>query len=804
MTSQLQSRKPATPSYGRDGSHTPTHAETASSRLRHPIAGSFWLQPRDFDTARRAVNVTGETVANGHVESVKVTDLHVAGMTCASCVARVERKLSKIPGVQASVDLATESARVIAPTSISLDSLLDAVKAAGYEARTRTASTDANSDAELRSHDLRRRLLLATVLGIPVVLVSMVMPWQFNGWQWWAAAFCAPIAWWCALPFHSVALRQLRHGSSSMDTLVSLGVAAAWLGSAYVLVRANTAGGHAAHSVHVWFEVVAAVTAFLLLGRLLEQRATRESGAAIRELLALQSVRARRERADGTLEDIASDVVMVGDVLIINPGELVPVDGVIIDGATAVDESMLTGESVPVEAAVGDHLTGGTVVASGRVRMRATAVGAATRIAQISELVVRAQSRKSQTQRLADRISSVFVPIVISLAIATAVAWVIAGHGDTAVTAAIAVLVVACPCALGLATPTAMLAGVGRGAAHGILISGPEVLERAAAVDSIVFDKTGTLTSGRLRVVETSGTDALSIAQWRALSATAGASSHPVARAIAEFVAGQGHAPAAASDVVEHPGAGVSATVDGSHARLGKAQWAVADAVTRSVDDVPTDIAGELDEHLAEWHQVGYSVVVFTLNGQTKGAFAIADEPRAEASAVVQAATSEDLIPWLVTGDHAGVATRVAASAGITGERVRSGVSPEGKQALVTDLQAQGHRVVMVGDGINDAAALAAADIGIAMGAGTGAAIAAGDITLVGSNLSQVIPALRLARATLRTIKVNLFWAFAYNLVMIPLAALAVLEPMFAGFAMAASSVLVVTNSLRLRRVSIH
>ncbi|NDB17674.1 MAG: cation-translocating P-type ATPase [Actinobacteria bacterium] len=725
-------------------------------------------------------------------------------MTCASCVARVERKLSKIPGVQASVDLATESAHVVAPASVPLEQLLDAVKAAGYEASLRTLSADADLDAELRARDLRRRLVLATVLGIPVVLVSMVMPWHFNGWQWWAAGFSAPIAWWSALPFHSVALRQLRHGSSSMDTLVSLGVAAAWLGSAYALLRASAAGTHAVHTAHVWFEVVAAVTVFLLLGRLLEQRATRESGAAVRELLALQSVRARRERADGTVEDVPSDLVLVGDILIINPGELVPVDGVIIEGATAVDESMLTGESVPVDAAVGDVLTGGTVVASGRVRMRATAVGAATRIAQISERVLRAQSRKSQTQRLADRISSIFVPIVMTLAAVTATLWVAIGHSDTAVTAAIAVLVVACPCALGLATPTAMLAGVGRGAQAGILISGPEVLERAAAVDTIMFDKTGTLTYGQLRVVQTLGVDTLSIAQWRALTATAAASNHPVSRAVAAFAASQGHTPGVASDVVEHPGAGVAATVDGAHTRLGKPEWATATsdvAGTAGERSSGTFGAGGLD--LDAWQNTGFSVVVFTLNGQAKAAFAIADEHRDDAAEVVRSAAAQGLTPWLVTGDHAGVAARVATHAGIAAERVRSDISPEGKQELVASLQSQGHRVVMVGDGINDAAALAAADIGIAMGAGTGAAIAAGDITVVGSNLSRAMPALRLARATLRTIKVNLFWAFAYNFVMIPLAAFGILDPMVAGFAMAASSVLVVTNSLRLRRVAL-
>lgn len=715
-----------------------------------------------------------------------VIELDVRGMTCASCVARVERKLNKLDGVRATVDLVTESARVLKPAGITVAELVSAVNSAGYDASLRDARHQPAAKADERADDLRRRLVVATVLGVPVVGVSMVMPWHFPGWQWWAAAASAPIAWWCALPFHRVAVRQLRHGSSSMDTLVALGVAAAWLGSVYSLLRARAEGGHALHEAHVWFEVVAAVTAFLLLGRRLEHAATRESGAAIRALLQMQPDTARRVSASGEVTQLPAEFVVVGDHLLIKPGDRVPVDGVIASGVSEVDESMLTGESVPVAVGVGDGLTAGTVMLNGQVMMRATAVGASTRLAQISALVAEAHSRKSQTQRLADRISGVFVPLVLLLAGATAAGWLLAGQPQVAVTAAIAVLVVACPCALGLATPTAMLAGIGRGAQHGILISGPDVLERAAVVDTIVFDKTGTLTAGRLQVVAAAGVDDLAVWQWRALAGTAAASNHPVAAAVAAFATQLGHTADPVREAHEHPGAGVSAPSGAVSVRLGKPQWAgVAD--------------DRLSASVSEWEAAGLSVAALSLDGVVRAAFAIADTPRPESAEAVASARRLGLTPWLLTGDHVGVANRVAEQTGIDVAHVRSGVSPEGKQTLIEELHRSGHRVVMVGDGINDSAALASADIGIAMGAGTGAAIAAGDITLVASNIARAVPAIRLARRTLSTIKVNLFWAFAYNVVMIPLAAFAVLNPMVAGFAMAASSVLVVSNSLRLR-----
>ena len=772
------------------------------------------------------------------VAQLRVADLHISGMTCASCVARVERRLNKLDGVQASVDLATESAHVVAPSGMSTETLVEAVRAAGYDARLLVDAGDPTADAAARARDLQRRLITTAVLGIPVVAVSMVMPWQFAGWQWWAALLSAPIAWWCALPFHRVALRQLRHRSTSMDTLVALGVAAAWIGSVYTLVRASHAhagtwfvyeqamAGHAAP--HVWFEVVAAVTGFLLLGRLLEHRATRESGAAIRALLALQSGRARRVRPDSTLEEIPTQFVLVADTLVVNPGESVPVDGVITDGTTSIDESMLTGEAVPVDAAAGSSVTAGTVVLTGRITMRATAVGAATRIAQIGELVVRAQSRKSATQRLADRISGVFVPVVLVLATATAAAWLLAGNGETAVTAALAVLVVACPCALGLATPTAMLAGVGRGAQLGILIGGPEVLENAAAVDTLIFDKTGTITTGQLSVTDAAGEETMGVWHWRALAALAGASSHPVSRAVAAYAASRGeYEPLAVSSVRESAGAGVEATADDKSLRLGRAGWTSSGAEAAAMHAAPTtmdaDSSGDADSssikagatrhgvgmddadlRVQQWRRRGWSVVAFSVDAEVRLQLAVADTLRPEAAAVVSEAKALGLTPWLVTGDHELVAATIAASAGIEQGTVVSGATPEQKVTTVADMQRAGRSVAMVGDGINDAAALATADIGIAMGGGTGAAIAAGDITLVGSRLDRVLPALALARRTLATIRANLMWAFGYNIVMIPLAAAGALNPMVAGFAMASSSVIVVSNSLRLRRFTIN
>lgn len=765
--------------------------------MTEPSGGDMPLQSStDSDTASES------TVAP---TSLRVTDLHVTGMTCASCVARVERKLTKLAGVQASVDLATESARVIAPSDVPVSALVNAVKAAGYGAQLRANAADSTGDAAARAADLKRRLVVATVLGVPVVVVSMVMPWQFSGWQWWAAAFSAPIAWWSALPFHKVALRQLRYGSSSMDTLVSLGVAAAWLGSAYALIRAagehgswfdydTNMPGHA--TTHVWFEVVAAVTGFLLLGRLLEHRATRESSQAIRELLALQAVSGRRLGIDGTTESVPTEFIVVNDILLIKPGEVVPVDGVILNGETAVDESMLTGEAVPTNAQVGDSLTGGTVVLTGHITMRATAVGAATRIAQIGELVMQAQSSKSSAQRLADRISSVFVPVVLIIAVVTGVAWALVGNTDTAVTAALAVLVVACPCALGLATPTAMLAGVGRGAQLGILVGGPEVLESAARIDTIIFDKTGTLTTGKLTVMATEGSESMGLGHWRALAALASASTHPVSHAVAVHAQTYGSFESTSlTDVHEVAGYGIEAVHEGIVLRLGRMAWATESSITAQSDG-----AAATSATVNDWQEQGWSVVVFSMDGALKLSFAVADTIRPEAVDVVRAAQALDLEPWLVTGDHASVAQHIGRSTNISARSIRSEVTPEGKVETVRKLQSEGHAVAMVGDGINDAAALATADIGIAMGGGSGAAIAAGDITVVGSRLTLVLPAVKLARATLNTIRANLAWAFGYNIIMIPLAAAGMLNPMIAGFAMAASSVMVVSNSLRLRR----
>ncbi|MGW9114005.1 heavy metal translocating P-type ATPase [Microbacterium sp. NPDC055683] len=730
--------------------------------------------------------------------------LDIDGMTCASCVARVEKRLRSVPGVDASVNLATESARVTAPAGVADDALVAAVRSAGYDAVVRRpAATPGRADrhehgdhehagAPAHVHDvedrpgavrLRTRLVVSAVLAVPVVLVSMIMPLQVPGWQWAALVATAVVVVWGGWPFHRAAFAAARHGAATMDTLITLGTAAALLWSAGATVVGDG---------HVYFETAAVITVFLLLGRVIEQRSKRTAGAALRALLDLGAkdvVLAAPDGRDGARVPIGS--LAAGDRFIVRPGERVAADGVVESGSAAVDTSMLTGESVPVARGEGDSVTGGTIAADGRLVVVATAVGEATRLAHMARLVEDAQAGKSRVQRLADRISAVFVPIVIALALATFAGWLIAGQPvDAAFTAAVAVVIIACPCALGLATPVAILVGTGRGAQRGVLVTGPEAIETAGGVDVVVLDKTGTVTEGRMaleRIVVAGGVserDAL-----RTAAALEGASAHPIARAV---VAAAGGEPDAVQDFRDHAGRGVTGVVGGRRAFAGSPAFAAEQGAR-----LPDALAAAVDDAVATVVVVGW-----TENSgaplEARAVLLVADAVRPDSAAAIARLRALGLEPVLLTGDAEPIARRVADAVGI--DRVVAGTDPEGKLAEIARLQADGHRVAMVGDGVNDAAALAAADLGIAMGGGADAALHASDVTLVRASLDAAADAVRLSRRTMSIIRGNLVWAFGYNVAAIPLAALGLLDPMIAAAAMAFSSVFVVLNSLRLRR----
>ena len=692
--------------------------------------------------------------------------LDISGMTCASCANRVERKLNKLPGVTATVNYATEKARVSRPADVSTEQLLATVAAAGYG-----ASLPAPEPVEDSSGRLLPRLVASAVLSVPVVLLAMVSAWQFPGWEWVSLAPTTPVVAWGAWPFHRATWTNLRHGATTMDTLVSVGVLAAFGWSAYV-VLAGVSG-------HVYLETAAVVTTFLLLGRYLEARSKRRAGAALHALLDL-GARDVAVLRDGSEVRVPVDQLVVGSRFVVRPGEKVATDGVVEDGSSAVDEALLTGESVPVEVGPGDHVTGATLNAGGRLVVRATRVGAETQLAQMAKLVEQAQEGKAAVQRLADRVSGVFVPAVIAVAAATFVVWVVAGGGWTAAfTAAVAVLIIACPCALGLATPTALMVGTGRGAQLGILIKGPEVLEQTRRVDTVVLDKTGTVTTGEMSLVEVrpcEGEDAGEV--LRIAAALEDASEHPIARAIA----------AAAPDrpgvtgFRSLEGLGVEGDVSGHAVVVGRPALLAERGM-----DVPSAS-----------HEVG-TVVAVGWDGRPRGWLLVADEVKETSAEAVTRLRSLGLRPMLLTGDHENVAFDVAARVGIDAVDVVAGVLPAEKVEVVERLQAEGRVVAMVGDGVNDAAALAQADLGIAMGTGTDVAIEASDLTLVRGDLRVAADAIRLSRRTLSTIRGNLVWAFGYNLAAIPLAAAGLLDPMIAGGAMAFSSVFVVLNSLRLR-----
>lgn len=692
--------------------------------------------------------------------------LDITGMTCAACATRVERRLGKVPGATATVNFATETA--VVRGAVRLPDLVAAVESAGYGARP------AGSGPEVRDgRRLRPRLVVAIVLAAPVVLLSMLVP----GLQWLTAALALPVVTWCAWPFHRSALRNIQHGTTTMDTLVSLGVLAATVWSGVALV--SGAG-------ETYLEVGVVVTVFVLAGRVAEAAARRRAGAALRALIALGAKDALRLVGPVSAqveERVPVSALAVGDHIVVRPGDTVPSDGHVLDGRSALDASLLTGESVPTEVGPGDRVTGGTLaVGGGRLLVELDRVGADTELARIGRLVARAQDGKAAVQRLADRVSAVFVPVVLGLAVVALVGWLLAGDADRGIAAAVTTLIIACPCALGLATPTALLVGSGRGAQLGVLIRGPEVLERTRRIDTVVLDKTGTLTTGRMgvqRVVALGGAEAHEVR--RLAAAAEHDSEHPVGRALAGGAR-------IASGFTAVAGGGVRAEVDGAHVQVGRIGWLADDGVDVTAAQAAVRIA----------ESRGGTAVVVARDGLAIGVLEVADSLRAGSRAAVERLRALGLEPVLLTGDNAGAAAVIAAATGI--ERVFAGETPEGKLARIRALQADGHVVAMVGDGVNDAAALAAADLGIAMGGGTDVAGAAADLVLIRDDPALVATAVRLSRATLRVIRGNLFWAFAYNAAALPVAMLGLLNPIIAGGAMAASSVLVVGNSLRLAR----
>ncbi|MFE9372695.1 heavy metal translocating P-type ATPase [Streptomyces sp. NPDC006711] len=761
-------------------------------------------------------------------------ELVIGGMTCASCAARVEKKLNRMDGVEATVNYATEKAKVTFAPAVSVAELIATVEATGYTAeeptpartgtgagpraaRTGTEPEAAGADTDAEPADgrhphphplraLRRRLLTAIALAVPVIAMSMVPALQFAYWQWLSLALTVPVVTYAAWPFHRAAWTNARHGAATMDTLISVGTSAAFLWSVWALCF-GTAGmigmthpfeltiGRSDGAGNIYLEAAAGVTAFLLAGRYFEARSKRKAGAALRALLELGAKSVTVLRPDGSEQTVPTAELAVGDRFLVRPGEKIATDGTVVEGTSAVDASMLTGESVPVEVAPGDTVTGATLNAGGRLVVEATRIGADTQLARMARLVEDAQNGKASAQRLADRISAVFVPAVMLLALATLGAWLATGSGITAAfTAAVAVLIIACPCALGLATPTALMVGTGRGAQLGILIKGPEVLETTRKVDTIVLDKTGTVTTGRMTLLAThtaattGEAEALRLEVLRLAGALEHASEHPIARAVAEGAAAEVGTLPAPEDFANVAGLGVRGVVEGHAVLVGRekllAQWSIG-------------LTPELKKAKEEAEAAGRTVIAVAWDGEARAVLEVADAVKETSPEAIRRLRALGLTPILLTGDNRAVAEAVAAEVGI--EKVYAEVMPEDKVAVVKSLQEEGRSVAMVGDGVNDAAALAQADLGLAMGTGTDAAIEAGDLTLVRGDLRAAADAIRLSRKTLGTIKSNLFWAFAYNVAALPLAASGFLNPMIAGAAMAFSSTFVVANSLRLR-----
>ena len=721
--------------------------------------------------------------------------LDIEGMTCASCATRVEKALNKVEGVEASVNYATERATVLG--DVPPETLLGAIESVGYHAHVHTEEPPSGPDPMV---SLRNRLIVSTVMTVPVMILSMIPPFQFLYWQWVVFALATPVAIWGAWPFHRAAAINARNGVATMDTLISVGVGAALGWSLYALFVGGAGmpgmtmtlelfGQPGEGSHEIYLEVAAAVTTFMLLGRYLEHRAKRDAGAALRALMESGATEATVLR-EGVEKLLPVAMVKPGDVMVVRPGERIPTDGQIIEGSAAIDASMMTGESVPVDVGVGDTVLGGTINTSGFLQVRATRVGDDTELARMAALVERAQTGKSDAQRLADRISGIFVPIVIVIALVTFAAWTLFdGSVTIAFQAAAATLIIACPCALGLATPTALLVGTGRGAQLGLLISGPEVLEHSRSLDTVVLDKTGTLTTGQMRVVAIwpeSGTTEHEVLLLAA--AVEAQSEHPLAKAIVDREREGNVALVEASSFRTEAGFGATAVVGDTTVSVGRPAWLESSGMV---------LSSALGERLTELYLTGNTVVAVASGDTVVGLIHIADTLKDSSASAIAMLHSLGLTTVMATGDHESVAAAIAQQVGI--DRVEAGLAPEGKVDVITRLQAEGHQVAMVGDGINDAPALATADLGIAMGTGTDAAISAGDLTITRGDLIGVADGIRLARKTLGTIRGNLFWAFAYNVAAIPLAVAAVLNPVVAGLAMAFSSVFVVTNSLRLR-----
>lgn len=737
-------------------------------------------------------------------------ELALTGMTCASCANRIERKLNKLDGVTATVNYATEKAKVTYAGGVSPDDLVAAVEAAGYGASLPKPPTAEGQEPAAEADPvapLRQRLVVSALLSVPVIAMAMVPALQFDNWQWLSLTLAAPVVVWGAFPFHKAAWTNLRHGTSTMDTLISLGTLAALGWSLYALFwgTAGTTGmkhpfeltiERSDGSGNIYLEAAAGVTTFILAGRYFEQRSKRRAGAALKALLELGAKEVAVLGPDDVERRVPVEELGVGDRFVVRPGEKIATDGVVERGSSAVDASMLTGESVPVEVGEGDAVVGATVNAGGRLVVRATRVGADTQLAQMARLVEDAQNGKAQVQRLADRISGIFVPIVILLAAGTLGFWLGTGNGlAAAFTAAVAVLIIACPCALGLATPTALMVGTGRGAQLGILIKGPEVLESTKAVDTVVLDKTGTVTTGRMTlrsVVADDGEDAAEVLRYA--GALEDSSEHPIARAIADAARDEHGTLPVVEDFANVEGLGVQGVL-----LDGEVSHAVLVGRPRLLEEWSQHLSPALADALTEAQETGGTAVAVGWDGKARGVVVVADAIKPTSATAIAQLRELGLRPVLLTGDNAVVARTVAAEVGVAEADVIADVLPSEKVDVVKRLQDEGRVVAMVGDGVNDAAALAQADLGLAMGTGTDVAIEASDLTLVRGDLQVAVDAIRLSRRTLATIKGNLFWAFAYNVAALPLAAAGLLNPMLAGAAMAFSSVFVVSNSLRLR-----